>query len=563
VILFSRLRFHDRLILSDRCEEPAWGPAADQGVRPTDSADIFAEGTAQLFVESKTPFAAYEATVRFLELARKPAVLDPGDDPIPIGADNFKLERRGETATLEVWSETRNLVRRLRAIHSEHRGRLELEVERFGGRMGRLALVDLAHPASRDTSRRGARLKYRERFRRSLLRQFPSWRIAELSTEADLHHSLSPSYPRALLRKGSAALAAIGAAEDALDVDGALTFGLIWLDYLRRRETRIQVNGLTILVPAGKEATTCHRIRYLDASAVNCAVFVHFADGSEEPVNPGDYTNFDTRIEPCRRPLTAGPTQLLDWMEQLAEIENVERRDHADGAVSLAVHGLEFARAEGGRLTFGLDHKIEASTQTHIAEIEALSRGLAERRSARQDHVHPLYARHPEAWLESQVRGDIERVDAALLPRPLYGQVPQFAAGERGMLDILAVDRSGKLCIVEVKASQDIHLPLQALDYWMRVKWHLERGEFAGAGYFPGVELRGDPPRLLLVAPALDFHPSNETVLRFLSREVEVERIGVGIEWRQELRVMFRSPAVVYAHSRSPPGKASAGEPEP
>jgi hypothetical protein len=96
-----------------------------------------------------------------------------------------------------------------------------------------------------------------------------------------------------------------------------------------------------------------------------------------------------------------------------------------------------------------------------------------------------------------------------------------------------------------VKASRDIHLPLQALDYWMRVKWHLERGEFAGRGYFPGVELRADPPRLLLVAPALDFHPSNETVLRFFSREVEVERIGVGIEWRQELRVMFRSPALV------------------
>ncbi len=508
--------------------------------------------------------------MRFLETARKPAVLDPGDDPIPIGADNFKLERRGEAATLEVWSETRNLVRRLRAVHSEHRGRLELEVERFGGLTGRLALVDLAHPASRDTSRRGARLKYRERFRRSLLRQFPSWHIAELSTEADLHHSLSPSYPRALLRRGGSALAAIGAAEDALDVDGVLTFGLIWLDYVRRRETRVPVQGLAIFVPAGKEATTCHRIRYLDSSARNWqvgdlphfsasyAVFVHYPDGTEEAVDPRDYTNFDTRVQPfsrplaapCREPLAASPTQLLDWVERLTEIENVTRREHADGAVSLAVHGLEFARAEGGRTSFGLDHKIEVSTEARlaemqIAEMEALARGLAERRDARQDHVHPLYARHPEAWLESQVRGNIENIDAALLSQPLYGQVPQFAAGERGMLDILAADRSGRLVIVEVKASQDIHLPLQALDYWMRVKWHLERGEFSGRGYFPGLELRADPPRLLLVAPALDFHPSNETVLRFFSREVEVERVGVGIEWRKELRVMFRSPAPV------------------
>jgi len=490
----------------------------------------------------KAPITAYEATVRFLQAARLPAVLDPGDDAIPIGADNFKLERRGEMATLEVWSETRNLVRRLRAVHSEHRGRLELEVERFGGLTGRLALVDLAHPASRDTSRRGARLKYRERFRRGLLRQFPSWRIAELSTEADLHHSLSPSYPRALLRKGGSALAAIGAGEDALDVDGALTFGLIWLDYLRQRETRVPVQGLAIFIPAGKEATTCHRIRHLDAGAAAYAVFVHFADGSEEPVDPRDYTNFDTRVEPCLSPLAASPAEFLDLVERLAEIENVQRRDHADGTVSLAVHGLEFARAGYGKITFGIDHKIEA---LHLAELEALARGLAERRNARQDHIHPLYARHPEAWLESQVRKNIERIDASLLPQPLYGQVPQFAAGERGTLDILAADRCGRLAIVEVKASPDIHLPLQALDYWMRVKWHLERGEFSGRGYFPGLELRADPPRLLLVAPALDFHPSNETVLRFFSREVQVERIGVGIEWRQELRVMFRSPAPV------------------
>jgi hypothetical protein len=498
--------------------------------------------------------AAYLAIGRFLEASRKPAVLDPGDDPIPIGPDNFKLERRGEAVTLEVWSETRNLVRRLSSVHCERRARLELEVEHFGGRTGRLELVDLAHPASRDVSRRGARLKYRERFRRSLLRQFPGWRIAQLSTESDLHHSLSPSYPRALLRKGSAGLAAIGAAEDALDVDGVLTFGLIWLDYLRRRETGISVQGLAILVPAGKEATTCHRVRHLDNSAAACAVFVHFPDGAEEAVDPRDYTNFDTRVEPCRRPLAESPTQMLDWVDRVAAIEGVDRRERPDGSVSLAVRGLEFARAGGfgmpSRMIFGLDAKYEVSrdaqlAQAQVNEIEALAHGLAERRSPYVSHQHPLYLRHPEAWLESRVRSNLERIDATLLPRPCYGQVPQFAGGERGVLDILAADRSGRLVIVEVKASQDIHLPLQALDYWMRVKWHLERGEFTGRGYFPGIELRADPPRLLLLAPALDYHPSNEAVLRFFRRDIEVERIGVGIEWRQELRVMFRTPSPV------------------
>jgi hypothetical protein len=187
-----------------------------------------------------------------------------------------------------------------------------------------------------------------------------------------------------------------------------------------------------------------------------------------------------------------------------------------------------------------LDEK-HAGNETHLPEVEALAQGLARMRHFGASHRGPLYRRHPEAWLESQVRAHIEQIDATLLPRPLYGQVPQFAAGERGLLDVLGVDRDGRLAILEVKATEDVHLPLQALDYWMRVKWHLERREFQGRGYFPGVELRAEPPRLLLVAPALDFHPSNETVLQYFSREVEVERIGVGIEWRKELRVMFRT----------------------
>jgi hypothetical protein len=82
-------------------------------------------------------------------------------------------------------------------------------------------------------------------------------------------------------------------------------------------------------------------------------------------------------------------------------------------------------------------------------------------------------------------------------------------------------------------------LPLQALDYWMRAKFHLERGEFSGQGYFRGLELP-EPPVLLLIATALGFHPTNEAILRYFSSQIEVERIGLGIQWRQELRVMFR-----------------------
>jgi hypothetical protein len=93
---------------------------------------------------------------------------------------------------------------------------------------------------------------------------------------------------------------------------------------------------------------------------------------------------------------------------------------------------------------------------------------------------------------------------------------------------------------VELKASADLHLPLQALDYWIRVKWHLDRGEFPAHGYFPGLPLCPDPPRLLLVSPSLEFHPTTETILSFFSPAIEVERIGLAADWRKGLQVMFR-----------------------
>src|SRR5579872_2094344 len=468
--------------------------------------------------------------------------MEPGEDPLPICADKFVLgARHGGACTLECWDENRNLVRQIRAIGKVRRGFLELEVERFGGRTGSLLMIDLAQASNASTTRHGARLKYRERFRMSLRRQYTDWKLVELSTEPDLHHSLSPAYPRALLRRGSQAIAAIGAGEDAIDVDGVLSFGLIWLDYLRRRETRLSVGTLAVFVPIGAENTTCHRVRYLNKDAARYRVFVHGAGILEEPVEPGDYTNFSTRLDAfCAS--TADP-ELAALLERLSAVDGIERRPRADGSVSFAVRGLEFARTSGPTLLFGIDER-HAAGPRQLPEIEALARGLTRlRNAAAADRANPLYLRHPEAWLEAQVRSSVSRLDADIRDAPLYGQAPHFAAGARGIMDLLAVNYHGRLVVVEVKTSEDIHLPLQALDYWMRVKWHLERGEFEGRGYFPGIPLRADPPRLVLVAPALDFHPSNETVLRYFSPEIHVERIGVGIEWRQELRVMFRAPS--------------------
>ncbi len=474
-----------------------------------------------------------ETIEKFVKTSRLPVMIEPGDDPIAIVPEAFSLTARGSTVTIECWNQTHNLVRHIRSIKEERRGRLELEVERFGASTGTLTLADLSDPGNRYAGRRGSRLKYRERFRRSLRRQFPGWRIAELTTEPDLQHSLSPSYPRALLRQGGLGIAAIGAAEDSLAPEGALSFGLIWLDYLKRRESRLATETLAIFVPQAAAATTCHRVRYLDGARF--CVYIHDPGGHEDSVDPRDYTNFETRLDA----FAGGPGE-HPWVRHLVAIPGVDQRAVGDGSVTLAVRGLEFARASAGELRFGIDQK-QAAGASNLGEIEDLARGLNRMRAASAaDRQNALYLKHPEAWLESQVRRGIEQIDANLYPAPIYGQVPQFAGGERGVIDLLAADRDARLAVIEVKATEDIHLPLQALDYWMRVKWHLDRNEFAGRGYFPAIELAQRAPRLILVAPALDFHPSNEVVLRYFSAGVEAERVGVGVEWRQELRVMFR-----------------------
>jgi hypothetical protein len=509
------------------------------------------------------PREAHLAIERFLKASQKPVLMEPGEDSLAITPETFVAAIRASALIIECWDIARNVTRRVIGVRLERPGRLELEIERFGGRAGILSLIDMGRSANHEAVRRGARLKYRERFRQSLHRQFPDWRIAELSAEQDLEHSLSPSYPRALLRKGQTGLAAIGAPGDATQPEEALTFGLIWLDYLRHRERRLVVEGLAIFVPAGAEASTCHRVRYLNPQAARFLVYVyeHDAGGWEQRVNPGDYTNLETKLEPQRRPLAEESPQLIRWAERMGRIDGVERRPHQDGTVSFAVRGLEFARAGNGELAFGLDGKRvvrdgisvgldEARIgETLLAEVEELARGIARVRHAdAADAGHPLYTRRPEAWLESRVRAEIEAIDATLLPSPdgfhntrIYGQVPEMAGGARGILDLLAVDRAGRLAILELKTSQDIHLPLQGLDYWMRVKWHLDRGDIAERGYFPGVPLSKEAPRLLLVAPALEWHPTNEVVLRYLDQGIDIQRIGIGLKWRRGIQVMFRT----------------------
>lgn len=466
----------------------------------------------------------------FLQSCRQPALLEPGEELIPL-TDNYAVETRGARLTVQAWDRTRNLTRRVTVVKPAAAGRLELTVERFAKREGQMFLLDLGRKSGAEMGRRSGRLVFRERFRLFLRRQFPEWKLAELTAEANLEYSLSPAFPRAFLKYGQHGWAAIACPPEG-DAAAVVSFALIWLDYLRAREQRVVIEGLAIWAPQGAERAAALRLLCLNPETARFELFAYDDDDNLTLADPHDYGNLDTRLEPCRRP---DPNQWNGW-QAITELPGVDVSTKNDGRISLRVRGLEFAEISDGELRFGLKEKRTAAPR-HAREIEAL---VAELNSARSDPGHPLYRQFPEAWLESRVRAQIETIDASLRAAPIYGQVPAFAAGERGVLDLLAVDRTGRLAVIELKASADLHLPLQAIDYWVRVKWHLDRGEFPAFGYFPGVALSPEPPRLLLVSPALDFHPTTEVILGYFSPAIDVARIGVGVEWRKGLHVMFR-----------------------
>ncbi len=229
--------------------------------------------------------------------------------------------------------------------------------------------------------------------------------------------------------------------------------------------------------------------------------------------------------------------------------------------VAFLLHGLEFARARQGfsansfireeQLTFGA-----GANETPLDESsEALFTDLVSRlASSRQPHGHmsdPLYRLQPERWMESALRSSLAEILPGIQQQFVYSQVPAFAAGDRGMLDLLSVDRNGRLVVIELKADEDLHLPLQGLDYWLRVRWlNLQgrdregTGDFERNGYFqadpPRPMLSTIPPLLCFIAPALRIHPANEIVLHYLAPEIEWTFIALGEQWREQRTVVFR-----------------------
>jgi hypothetical protein len=502
-------------------------------------------------------------------LAEHPAaaVLEDGRALFEMRVARYSIREEHGRCLLQLWSEERNLTRTV--VEAQERTQaLRLTTRRMGtAKPMVLELVptsDRRTPTARDTARRS----YQRLLERALLSRFPGCKVDGLRSAMDLEHSFGPAYVRGRLLQGTAVEAVIGvsAAESGATVDGVLTLGLLWLDYCRQKsEARRHVGGLKVIVPAGAWRTTAERMAWLNHAAAHFQLFT-LDERSEEltEVDFRDTGNLESRlvhavsreaaIERCRegiaRLMALTPEGARSW---------IELRANGAAEVGLLLHGLEFARVRrlAAAHSFQQEEQISfgaGANETPLCpETESLCRELLHRlflsRYPGGSHSDALYRLQPERWLEAELRAQIGELLPGLREAPIYSQVPALSAGERGLLDLLAVDRDGRLAVIEVKADEDLHLPLQALDYWIRVRALVEdRGSTGGReltaferqGYFAGLELANQAPRLLLAAPALRIHPANEPVLRYLSAQVEWELIALGEHWRKELKVIFR-----------------------
>jgi hypothetical protein len=473
---------------------------------------------------------------RFIASAEQPAVLDPGEEPLPLKGQNWNISEWNGRVVLQAWDTNRNLVRKITSIKEQRRDRISLVTERFPRAAGEMQIADLAAARGVELRRKSLRTAFRDRFRMMLAREFPDWRAVDVSNDPNLEQSLSPSWVRAYLRRGSGAssigIAVMAAPPDTPDCSAVVPFGLIWLDYLRRREKGLTINRLLLYVPVREEQAAACRAALIDPGALTCQLFIYDERDSVGAVDLADAGNLESVLPPCHR-----PAQPNSGAAGLPPMEHVDRVEQSDGTVSLRVRGLEFGRVSGGRLLCGIGRKrpcTEATLRRMAEEIARL------RHPGAEDRQHPLYAQSPEGWLESQVLAHPREIDASLCAAPIYGQAPVWSGSDRGVIDLLGIDDTGRLTVIEIKATADIQLPFQAADYWLRVRKHLAAGDFERLGYFPGMTIRRESPRILLVAPSLEFHPTTEIVMGAIAKQAEFTRIGLGANWRSELRVMFR-----------------------
>lgn len=502
-----------------------------------------------------TPELLARSLQEFLADARSGIVIEDAEIVFDLESAQYSISSERGKCLLHLWSEERNTVREVVAAETKN-GALLLSVRKFA--QARPHKLEICRDRDRraPSARKAARTQYARVLQRIMLRQIPGWTLdrSKLFTGMDLEQSFSPVYARGLLRQGRSTFAVMGVNRDETQssVDAMLTFGLLWLDACRHREAgRSVVEGLRLYVPPESSATLQIRMAHLNRTVARLEICeLEERDESLQQIDHADHGNIQTRLVRCPDFVRTRARFEQVVAKILSTVPQAETVVLSHTEIAFRLHGLEFARVRTQNIpgsfnaeeetVFGVaGYQARLTTETEAA-FQEFAKVLSEARHVGGDHRDPLWRMYPERWLESLVFKNVAAVDSRLDARHVYSQVPAFSASDRAMIDVLGCTRAGRLAVLELKADEDIHLPLQGLDYWARVQWHHQRGEFQQYGYFGGLQLSPQPPLLFLVAPSLRVHPAVDTVLRYFSPDIEWTLTGLDERWRDGVKVVFR-----------------------
>jgi hypothetical protein len=484
----------------------------------------------------------------FIQSLGHPVVVEGELEILDLSAAEWRLTVEFGKLMFTAWNAARSVTRRLEDIAYRDRGRLGFFVRKAGGRgMATLEFAELERPLI--AGKAPARDSFQKHLLAMLSRQYPGWTFERVSHRSDREHTFSAWYTRGIARQGGTAWAFLGLSErePPSAADAALAFGLIWLDWLRGRSDRTVCSGLKLILPPQAVETIARRVVYLNHRALKVEI-LEWSEALDRPavIDWRDYGNVETRLAPRRLAddfMAHHRERLSRLLGELSERVEVVA-DPAAAALSIRVRGLEVAHVEGAlapRITFGLPgntRRLESGNEAEFRQF--LDKALRVRSAGSADSSDDLYRLQSERWLESMVICDVSRIDSALSPECIYPQVPAFSGMDRGVIDVLLATGKGRLAILELKVQEDINLPLQSLDYWLRVRWLQERGQFQKSGYFPGIELSDAAPVVYLVAPAFRFHSTTGRMLRYLDPAIRIVQVGINDTWREHIKILFR-----------------------
>lgn len=449
----------------------------------------------------------------------------------------MELEERFGSTTFGFLDNRGYSVWKLEEVSLEDRSAKLLLSRRFGSVLDSLELIPRASAEELGAGVREARLAAANAISEAVAEAFPKMRLRRVSMNRP-----NSRFARIILDGG-----AMGENGVIADISGGssperlITAAVLWQSKAgssaKRRLRRVFVVARKGKLSALKRLHAClsepvrNRIGILSVKSRGGLPSIGIADPIE----------FDDLWKPKAAPLrAAGGDALPDEARSVLETDPLNI-DHlfARHGVTLRYRGLPFARfrefSGDEKAWFGIEKEKQILDEDSRDELAELLERLAEyRRFDSPNKQHLFYQAAPEAWLESLLRRDVQKLDRNLVLSPIYNQFRT----SRDRIDLLALTEKGRLAIVELKVSHDPTMVFQAVDYWRRIELQRRQGILDAAGLFGRRKIADRPSMIYLASPATCFGAETEKLVEAISGSIRIVRFELNEDWRKEIKVV-------------------------